>query len=137
MRLALAQINAVVGDPEATASVFSPLSPMRAPKRAELIVFPELAVAGYPPEDLLLRPPSSAQRTVDARDRGGDRRDRRARRHAVGVRRGAVERMCRLRRGRAAGALPEAASLRRSTRSATSSRAPTGSCCRSAACASA
>jgi NAD+ synthase (glutamine-hydrolysing) len=56
MRLALAQINAVVGDLEGNRErILAALSQAREQK-AELVLFPELAVTGYPPEDLLLRP---------------------------------------------------------------------------------
>ena len=56
MRLALAQINAVVGDLEGNRErILSSLADARA-EGAELVLFPELAVTGYPPEDLLLRP---------------------------------------------------------------------------------
>ncbi|MBA2460155.1 MAG: NAD+ synthase [Actinobacteria bacterium] len=56
MRLALAQINTVVGDLEGNrARILASLKEARA-ERADLVLFPELAVTGYPPEDLLLRP---------------------------------------------------------------------------------
>src|SRR5215212_11909553 len=56
MRLALAQINAVVGDLEGNRErILAALGDAREQK-AELVLFPELAVTGYPPEDLLLRP---------------------------------------------------------------------------------
>ncbi len=56
MRLALAQIDCVVGDLDGNrARILSSLAAARA-ARADLIVFPELATTGYPPEDLLLRP---------------------------------------------------------------------------------
>ena len=56
MRLALAQINAVVGDLDGNRErILSALADARA-ESAELVLFPELAVTGYPPEDLLLRP---------------------------------------------------------------------------------
>jgi NAD+ synthase (glutamine-hydrolysing) len=56
VRLALAQINSVVGDLEGNRKlILERLEEARA-GGAELIVFPELAVTGYPPEDLLLRP---------------------------------------------------------------------------------
>ena len=56
MRLALAQINPVVGDLEGNRElILDRLSEARA-NAADLVVFPELAVTGYPPEDLLLRP---------------------------------------------------------------------------------
>jgi NAD+ synthase (glutamine-hydrolysing) len=56
MRLALAQINAVVGDLEGNRErILSALGDAR-DQGAEIVLFPELAVTGYPPEDLLLRP---------------------------------------------------------------------------------
>ena len=56
MRLALAQINAVVGDLDGNRErILSSLAEARA-ANADLVLFPELAVTGYPPEDLLLRP---------------------------------------------------------------------------------
>lgn len=56
MRLALAQIDPVVGDLDGNRELI--LGRLAEAKRAgaDLAVFPELAVTGYPPEDLLLRP---------------------------------------------------------------------------------
>ena len=56
MRLALAQMNTVVGDLDGNrARIVEHLERARE-AGAELVLFPELAVTGYPPEDLLLRP---------------------------------------------------------------------------------
>ena len=56
MRLALAQINVVVGDLDGNRErILSAIEDARAAS-AEIVVLPELAVTGYPPEDLLLRP---------------------------------------------------------------------------------
>ena len=56
MRLALAQLNAVVGDLVGNRDkILASLAEARE-AGADLVVFPELAVTGYPPEDLLLRP---------------------------------------------------------------------------------
>jgi NAD+ synthase (glutamine-hydrolysing) len=56
MRLALAQMNTVVGDLDGNrARIVERLDEARK-AGAELVLFPELAVTGYPPEDLLLRP---------------------------------------------------------------------------------
>src|SRR5215210_7905538 len=56
MRLALAQINTVVGDLDGNRDrILTRLEEARA-AGADLVLFPELAVTGYPPEDLLLRP---------------------------------------------------------------------------------
>jgi len=55
LRLALAQINCTVGDiPGNTARIMQSLDQARA-DRANLVLLPELAITGYPPEDLLLR----------------------------------------------------------------------------------
>jgi NAD+ synthase (glutamine-hydrolysing) len=56
LRLALAQLNAVVGDLDGNRTkILDYVSEARSAE-ADLIVFPELATTGYPPEDLLLRP---------------------------------------------------------------------------------
>ncbi|MDR7421802.1 MAG: NAD+ synthase [Armatimonadota bacterium] len=56
MRLALAQVNVTVGDIAGNvARIIGALERARA-AGARLVAFPELAVPGYPPEDLLLRP---------------------------------------------------------------------------------
>jgi NAD+ synthase (glutamine-hydrolysing) len=56
VRLALAQINPVVGDLDGNRDlILGHLSDARS-NGADLVLFPELAVTGYPPEDLLLRP---------------------------------------------------------------------------------
>ena len=56
MRLALAQINPVVGDLEGNRELILDWLADARSNSADLVVFPELAVTGYPPEDLLLRP---------------------------------------------------------------------------------
>jgi NAD+ synthase (glutamine-hydrolysing) len=56
MRLALAQINVVVGDLDGNRRrILAGLAEAKG-AGADLVLFPELAVTGYPPEDLLLRP---------------------------------------------------------------------------------
>ncbi len=56
MRIALAQIDTVVGDIDGNRKrILAALAAARSQK-ADLVLFPELAVTGYPPEDLLLRP---------------------------------------------------------------------------------
>jgi NAD+ synthase (glutamine-hydrolysing) len=56
MKVALAQIDPVVGDLAGNrALILRRIQEARA-NGADLVVFPELAVTGYPPEDLLLRP---------------------------------------------------------------------------------
>jgi NAD+ synthase (glutamine-hydrolysing) len=56
VRLALAQINPVVGDLEGNRKLILDRLAEAKTHAAELVLFPELAVTGYPPEDLLLRP---------------------------------------------------------------------------------
>src|SRR3954452_4789771 len=56
MRLALAQINPVVGDLDGNRKLILDRLEAARTHGADLILFPELAVTGYPPEDLLLRP---------------------------------------------------------------------------------
>jgi NAD+ synthase (glutamine-hydrolysing) len=56
LRLALAQVNCVVGDLDGNrALILARIAEARAAS-ADLVIFPELATTGYPPEDLLLRP---------------------------------------------------------------------------------
>src|SRR5918996_378264 len=56
VRIALAQMNTVVGDLDGNRRrIVERLEEARA-AAADLVLFPELAVTGYPPEDLLLRP---------------------------------------------------------------------------------
>jgi NAD+ synthase (glutamine-hydrolysing) len=56
MRIALAQINTIVGDLDGNRQRILGRIEEAKQAGAELVLFPELAVTGYPPEDLLLRP---------------------------------------------------------------------------------
>ncbi|MFZ5722049.1 MAG: NAD+ synthase [Pseudomonadota bacterium] len=57
LRIALAQINLLVGDIDGNADrILAAARRARHELGARLVVFPELALTGYPPEDLLLRP---------------------------------------------------------------------------------
>ncbi|MFK5913454.1 MAG: NAD+ synthase [Woeseiaceae bacterium] len=57
LRIALAQINLLVGDIEGnTSRMLDWIRRAKDESHADIIVFPELALTGYPPEDLLLRP---------------------------------------------------------------------------------
>lgn len=56
VRVAAAQVNTVVGDLEGNAVRILDAYEAAAAAGADLVVFPELTVTGYPPEDLLLRP---------------------------------------------------------------------------------
>src|SRR6187551_793483 len=55
LRVALAQINPTVGDIRGNARKISEYIARARDEGAALVVFPELALTGYPPEDLLLK----------------------------------------------------------------------------------
>jgi NAD+ synthase (glutamine-hydrolysing) len=55
LRVALAQINPTVGDIDANAGKIAARIAEARDQGAALVVFPELALSGYPPEDLLLK----------------------------------------------------------------------------------
>lgn len=56
MRIALAQINPVVGDIAGNIALHQRFIERARAASADLVVFPELSIAGYPPKDLLLKP---------------------------------------------------------------------------------
>jgi NAD+ synthetase len=56
LRIAVAQINCVVGDLDHNARLILDAARRAADQGAHLLLTPELALCGYPPEDLLLRP---------------------------------------------------------------------------------
>lgn len=56
LRVALAQLNPVVGDLEGNSERMVEAIGAAGGAGADLVVFPELALTGYPPEDLLLKP---------------------------------------------------------------------------------
>ena len=65
LRLVMAQCNLLVGDiPGNAERVIEQAHRARDELGADLVVFPELTLAGYPPEDLLLRP--GFQERIDA-----------------------------------------------------------------------
>src|SRR5207249_2699303 len=55
-RIALGQINPTVGDLGANVGAMAAWARHATQAGADLVCFPELAVTGYPPEDLVLRP---------------------------------------------------------------------------------
>ncbi|WP_394178728.1 NAD+ synthase [Marinomonas posidonica] len=57
LRIAMAQLDMLVGDiSKNTQSVIDAALKARDQEQADVVVFPELTLTGYPPEDLLLRP---------------------------------------------------------------------------------
>jgi hypothetical protein len=81
IRIALAQINSTVGDLAGNAARIAGFAARARAAGAQLMVTPELALCGYPPEDLLLRPDfyracARSSRELARRDRGHRRRRR-------------------------------------------------------------
>jgi NAD+ synthase (glutamine-hydrolysing) len=56
MKIAIAQFNATVGDLDENVRKIMQMAVQAVQAGAELLITPELAVSGYPPEDLALRP---------------------------------------------------------------------------------
>ncbi|MCB2189110.1 MAG: NAD+ synthase [Deltaproteobacteria bacterium] len=56
VRVALAQINPTVGDLEGNVALIERYLDQARQAGAHVVLFPELAVSGYPPEDLLMKP---------------------------------------------------------------------------------
>ena len=67
LRIALAQVDTTVGDLAGNAETVLTWSRRAADAGADLVLFPELALTGYPPEDLVLRE-SFRSASVRARD---------------------------------------------------------------------
>ncbi len=65
LRVALAQVDVTVGDFDGNAGVIRSWSRRAADAGAHLVAFPEMALTGYPPEDLVLR--ESFQRASSSR----------------------------------------------------------------------
>ena len=108
MRLALAQINPTVGDLDGNRALILDRLEQAREAGADLVVFPELAVTGYPPEDLLLRPGfvRAAERSLEQIARAA-RGIVAARRHAA-LRPRPLQRVRGLQRRRGEGAREEA-----------------------------
>jgi NAD+ synthase (glutamine-hydrolysing) len=56
IRLYCAQINPIVGDFRGNFKIIAVHIEEAKKSEADIIVFPELCLTGYPPEDLLLKP---------------------------------------------------------------------------------
>ena len=54
--ITLAQLNPTVGDVTGNASKARAARAQARAEGADLVVFPELFIAGYPPDDLVLKP---------------------------------------------------------------------------------
>ena len=60
IKIALAQLNPVVGDLAGNAAKLRKARAEAAAKGADLVVLPELFITGYPPEDLVRKPAFAA-----------------------------------------------------------------------------
>ena len=56
LAIALAQVNPTVGDLQGNGAIIQRSYAEATAQGADLVVFPELVIVGYPPEDLVLRP---------------------------------------------------------------------------------
>ena len=56
LRIALAQVNTTVGDLQGNSKRIRDYIAQAEPLKPDVIALPEMAITGYPPEDLLLRP---------------------------------------------------------------------------------
>src|SRR6187399_2743877 len=67
LRIALAQVNVTVGDIEGNARLIGDWIGRAREAGAQLVVFPEQAITGYPAEDLWLKPHfvDAARRALD------------------------------------------------------------------------
>ena len=98
LRIALAQLNPTVGDLEGNAQKLLAAHARAAKGGADLVVFTELYITGYPPEDLVLKPAfQRAARAArrEAGERASGRRPGGARRHDLaGGRESSTTRSC-------------------------------------------
>ena len=68
LRISIAQLNTLVGDIPGNTQKILQYSKQALSDQADIVVFPELSLTGYPPEDLLLRPSLDGriQRALDS-----------------------------------------------------------------------
>src|SRR5256886_12916772 len=75
LRVALAQLNATVGDIEGNARKIREAIARARDEGAQLVILPELALSGYPPEDLLLKTSFADAAAAALRELAADVRD--------------------------------------------------------------
>src|SRR4029079_210620 len=68
LKIALAQANPIVGDIDGNIAKLREMRDRASALGADIVVFPELFITGYPPEDLVLKPafPAIARARVEA-----------------------------------------------------------------------
>ncbi len=67
MKIALGQIDTTVGDFRGNAARIVDFSRRAQSAGAGLVIFPELSICGYPPRDLVERPPAALVERIRAR----------------------------------------------------------------------
>src|SRR5437764_128811 len=75
LRIALAQIDATVGDIDGNAAKIARSIARARDEGAQLVILPELALSGYPPEDLLLKTSFADAAAAALRELAADVRD--------------------------------------------------------------
>ena len=73
--IALAQCNPTVGDIDYNVQLIRDERTAAAKQGAHVVVFPELAVTGYPPEDMVLRPAFQRRAMRAVQELAGDTKD--------------------------------------------------------------
>src|SRR2546423_9183038 len=76
LRVALAQLNPVVGDLAGNAGKLRKARAEAAQLGADLVVYPELFITGYPPEDLVRKPAFAAAARAAIETLAGETGDR-------------------------------------------------------------
>ncbi len=71
LRIALAQINSTVGDLPGNSKKIVEYIKKAKRHKADIVAFPELAVTGYPPEDLILKPQFIRDNIAEIKKIGG------------------------------------------------------------------
>ena len=86
VKVALAQINATVGDLAGNARKIIDFSRRAYAQGARLVLTPELGLCGYPPEDLVLKPAFLAACEKAAKDMPAEQREDPSQGHRDGQR---------------------------------------------------
>lgn len=68
LRVAIAQVNCIVGDLDGNAAKIKEYALQADKAGADVVCFPELALTGYPPEDLLIKPKFIADNLLKLRE---------------------------------------------------------------------
>jgi NAD+ synthase (glutamine-hydrolysing) len=75
LRIAIAQINCTVGDLDGNVAKIKEYIEQARRSQSDIVCFPELAVTGYPPEDLLIKPKFVQDNLVKLKELAGYAKD--------------------------------------------------------------